>query len=203
MRRVAALAFAMVLLWACTMDFGSFQFGSQFQQGGSGPGPGSGGGTGGDIFTGGFGPGGDATGGAAQGGAAQGGDAQGGAGGQGGDGGMGGANPTNVLCDDQASLCDTAGDAKCCLPYDGALQPQCLPQGNCPANHTTVECDGPGDCPMNQDCCGTFMAGEYTTLQCSTNCGAQVIICDTTADCNGNDTCQGSIFLPTGYQVCL
>ena len=45
---------------------------------------------------------------------------------------------------------------------------------------------------------------EYDQLSCENNCvGANVIICDTNADCGPIDDCQASMYLPMGYDICI
>jgi hypothetical protein len=217
------LGVAVMFVAACTMDFGGFRFGSEFGTGGSGATAGGGndggggftlsggGGTGnaggmGGAPNGGGGIGGVPNGGGGSGGVLNGGGGMGGGGmgggGGGGMGGMGGTPVVNVLCDDAQSLCNTAGDAKCCLPQ-GMGAPMCIPSGMCGNNTTRVECDEPSDCP-GQICCGTFSMGDYQVLQCQNSCngGGQIIVCDNNGDCSGNDTCGQSGLLPTGYQIC-
>jgi len=121
----------------------------------------------------------------------------------GGMGGMGGMPITEVACD--VALCDVSGSGICCLPKDSqADMPICMASGACTeATHTPVTCDEPGDCP-GQQCCGTFSNPVYTTVECTNMCNGnnEFRLCDTTADCSGNDQCEQSLFLPTGYLVC-
>jgi hypothetical protein len=80
---------------------------------------------------------------------------------------------------------------------------QCTCSGTGCASTTTVECDGPADCPQGQVCCGTVAGNSYSQVKCASSCGTgQYEICKTTdgIDCQ-QGSCHQSTYL-TGYHVC-
>jgi hypothetical protein len=104
-----------------------------------------------------------------------------------------------VACPDEESACDVSGDGVCCINLDSD-EGECHADGSqCPGGEATVTCDGPAGCP-GQECCFDFGAA---LVECRGTCGGGArIVCVDSGECDGNDECLPSMFLPEGYFVC-
>jgi hypothetical protein len=193
----------------CMMDFDEFDQGVLSTSTSSGTTTSGTGGVGGTIFTGGggttstSGTGGSTsgTGGSTSG---TGGGTGGGGGGVGGQGGAGGA-VTTAFVGCETTPCDVSNGGYCCLPQDGG-NASCETGGTgCSDGFAQTFCDEPSDCPPAEECCGTFsIIDGYSLLECVASCSgpSHFILCDSNADCGGNDECDTSSYLPAGYEVC-
>ncbi len=189
----------------CMMDFDEFNHPSLATSTSTGSTTSGAGGIGGMIFPGGGGTTSTSGTGGSAGGTGGSTSGTGGAtGGGGGAGGQGGAPPTVFVACDQTP-CDVSSGGYCCLPQAGG-SPSCETGGNgCQNDYAEVYCDEPGDCPPAEECCGTFsFQNGYTLIECVASCTGPThyILCDSNADCSGNDQCEPSSYLPTGYEVC-
>jgi hypothetical protein len=129
----------------------------------------------------------------------------GGSGGTGGTGTVDAGTPGQVSCGD--STCSSG--QKCCVTSSGP--DNCRGSGadctcadpNCTV--TTMNCDGPEDCP-NAECCAIFSVAEqrYMSSECQSSCNGQTEreMCHPGGSCPQGQSCSNSQFLPSNFFRC-
>ena len=131
-------------------------------------------------------------------------------------------NGPNMSCQTGSPSCGT--DVRCdgaedcpgqvCCGNEGVIgysEFACV--GSCPSSDTLIRCTGPHNCPSSDVCCGTVenalsIFASYRETECRSTCPKtggsteRFILCASTGDCMGGDTCQGSTLLPANITVC-
>jgi hypothetical protein len=93
----------------------------------------------------------------------------------------------------------------CCYNLQNPNLDKCSPDANCGMGFAVLTCNGPSDCPGGF-CCVTRANGSYTGSSCQPMCGgppSDFIACEGDQSvCPAGLTCQQSMSLGTGYQLC-
>ena len=115
------------------------------------------------------------------------------------DGGVGDAGGPGGPISCGNGVCNAPAET-CCVTFNGqTLNETCTPAGQC--SGASFDCSGAESCPNGEVCCGHFTQ-QSQSASCAPKCqgGFQnPQICETSAECPPNLTCQQS---PFGFKVC-